>query len=87
LRSPEEAKAGSSVKVAVEVENNGKRAGEDVVQLYLKHPGVLRELQGFERVPLRAGEKKTVEFSVTRAAAGEIELSVGNLSRTCRIVP
>jgi hypothetical protein len=53
----------------------------------LKHPGVLRELQGFERVPLRAGEKKTVEFSVTRAAAGEIELSVGNLSRTCRIVP
>ena len=77
LHAPEEAKAGSSVKVAVEVQNTGKRAGEDVVQLYVKHAGVLRELQGFERVPLRAGEKKTVEFTVSSAVAGDIQLSVG----------
>ena len=53
--------------------------GEEVVQLYVKHPGVLREMQRFERVPLRAGEKKTVEFTVTRATAGEIGLAVGPL--------
>jgi beta-glucosidase len=86
LRAPDEARAGSPVKVSVEVENSGKRDGEDVVQLYVKHPGVVRELQGFERVMLRAGEKKTVSFTVTRAAAGEIGLSVGQLSRSCRII-
>ena len=86
LRPPDEARAGSPVKVSVEVENSGKRDGEDVVQLYVKHPGVVRELQGFERVMLRAGEKKTVSFTVTRAAAGEIGLSVGQLSRSCRII-
>jgi beta-glucosidase len=87
LHAPVSARAGSPVKVSVEVENSGKRAGEEVVQLYVKHPGVVRELQGFERVPLRAGEKKTVEFTLTRAAAGEIGLSVGQLSRSCRITP
>jgi beta-glucosidase len=84
-RAPDEARAGSPLKISVEVENSGKRDGEDVVQLYVKHPGVVRELQGFERVPLRAGEKKTVEFTVTRAAPGEIGLSVEKLSHSCRI--
>ncbi len=85
LQAPDEAPAGSPVKVSVEVENSGQRDGEDVVELYLKHPGVVRELQGFERVPLRAGEKKTVEFTTTRAAAGEISFAVGQLTRPCRI--
>jgi beta-glucosidase len=87
LRVPDEARAGSPVKVSVEVENSGKRDGEDVVQLYVKHPGVVRELQGFERVALRAGERKTVSFTVKRAAPGEIGLSVGQLSHSCRITP
>ena len=75
------------MKVSVEVRNSGKRDGEEVVQLYTKHPGVVRELQGFERVALRAGERKTVEFNVTRAVAGEVGISVGGLSRSCRITP
>jgi beta-glucosidase len=87
LRAPDSAKAGSPVKVSVEVENSGNRDGEEVVELYVKHPGVVRELQGFERVALRAGEKRTVEFTVTRATAGEIGLSVGGLGRNCRITP
>src|SRR5450755_362630 len=87
LQAPDEARAGGPVKISVEVENSGKRDGDEVVQLFVKHPGVVRELQGFERVPLRAGEKKTIEFTVTRATAGEIGLSVGQLSRTCRIAP
>jgi beta-glucosidase len=85
LVAPGAGRAGSPVKVSVEVRNSGKRDGEEVVQLYVKHPGVVRELQGFERVPLRAGEKKTIQFSVTRAAAGELSFSVAQLSRTCRI--
>jgi len=87
LRAPDEARAGSPVKVSVDVENSGKRDGEEVVQLYVKYPGVVRELRGFERVPLRAGEKKTVEFTVTRATAGEVGLSLGGLGRSCRITP
>jgi len=85
LQAPDEARAGSPVKVSVEVENSGKRAGDEVVQLYVKHPGVVRELQGFERVPLGAGEHKTVEFALTRASAGEIEILVGGLRKSCRI--
>jgi beta-glucosidase len=84
LQAPVEARTGNPVKVSVEVQNSGKRDGEEVVQLYIKHPGVVRELQGFERVPLRAGEKKTVNFTVSRAIAGEIGLSVGQLTRNCR---
>jgi beta-glucosidase len=87
LRAPDAARAGSPVKVTVDVRNSGKRDGEEVVELYVKHPGVVRELQGFERVALRAGEKKTVAFTVTRAAAGEMGFSVAQLSRGCRITP
>ena len=85
LQVPAGARVGSPVKIGVEVENSGKRDGEDVVQLYVKYPGVVRELAGFERVALRAGGKRSVEFMLTRAAAGEIELSVGKLTHTCRI--
>ncbi len=85
LAAPPKARMGKPVTVSVEVENTGQRDGEDVVQLYVKHPGVVRELAAFERVPLRAGEKKTVQFAVTRAAAGDISLAVGQLSRDCRI--
>jgi beta-glucosidase len=55
--------------VRVDVENTGKRAGDEVVQLYVhevecsvKRPG--KELRGFERVALRPGQKKTVAFSL-----------------------
>jgi beta-glucosidase len=85
LKAPSAARVGDPVKVSVEVRNSGKRDGEEVVQLYVKHPGVVRELQGFERVALRAGERKTVEFAIKRTVTGEIGISVGGLSRSCRI--
>jgi beta-glucosidase len=74
-------------KVSVEVRNSGKRDGEDVVELYAKHPGVVRELEGFERVALRAGETKTVEFQPANTAPGELNLSVGDLTQACRFTP
>jgi beta-glucosidase len=55
------------VAVRVDVQNTGKRAGDEVVQLYVhdveasvKRPK--KELRGFERISLKPGEKKTVSF-------------------------
>ncbi len=62
--------AGESLSVSVDVRNTGKRAGEEVVQLYIKHvdasvPVPLRSLQGFRRIFLKQGEKKTITFLLT----------------------
>jgi beta-glucosidase len=64
--SPQLAKDGT-VTVSVDVTNSGTRAGDAVVQLYVKHPGskVARpreELKGFRRVTLQPAETKTVEI-------------------------
>jgi len=58
-----------SVSVSVDVTNTGTRAGDEVVQLYVKHDGSAVErpkedLRGYSRVPLAPGETKTVTFSV-----------------------
>ena len=58
-----------TVTVSVEVTNVGDRAADEVVQLYLhqRHGTAsrpVRELKGFERVALGAGESRTVRFPV-----------------------
>jgi beta-glucosidase len=63
------AKLGEPVDVSVDVENTGRRAGEEVAQLYIHQRSgsasrPVRELKGFERVVLAPGEKKTVRFSL-----------------------
>ena len=55
------------VTVSVEVENTGKRAGDEVVQLYIRDlvasmTRPVKELKGFQRVSLQPGEKRRVEF-------------------------
>ena len=55
--------------VSVEVSNTGKRAGDEVVQLYLraevsKATRPVMELKGFRRVTLKPGEKRTVTFDL-----------------------
>jgi beta-glucosidase len=65
LSLPTQVAIGDPIQVAVEVQNTGKTAGEDVVQLYLKSPSTgapIHSLEGFQRVRLRAGERKTVQF-------------------------
>jgi beta-glucosidase len=51
------------------VTNIGTRPGEEVVQIYITHPGArsapLRALTGFQRVQLDAGESKVVSFVIT----------------------
>lgn len=64
-----EVEMGGVVKVSVKVTNKGKYDGEDVAQLYV-HDVVaettrpVRELKGFERLSLKAGEAKVVEFAI-----------------------
>ena len=63
-------RTGDSIDIAVDVENNGDRAGEEVAELYLRHLDTIdsppiRSLEGFQRVPLQPGEKKTVSFTLT----------------------
>lgn len=64
------AKLGDEVRIAVRVTNTGGRDGEEVVQLYVRDliAGVtrpVRELKGFEKVTLRAGESREVIFTLT----------------------
>ena len=68
--SPKSAKPGEPVTVDVKVTNTGKRAGDEIVQLYIRDliGSVTRpvmELKDFKRVPLEAGETKTVSFTIT----------------------
>lgn len=58
---------GGSVRVAATVENTGACKGDEVVQMYIQDerarvPRPLQELKGFQRITLKPGEKKTVEF-------------------------
>ena len=61
--------ARDSVRVAVDVANTGRRAGDEVVQLYVRdeHASVTRpvlELKRFQRVALRPGERRTLSFEL-----------------------
>jgi beta-glucosidase len=68
---PQKAQAGQEVTVSVEIKNSGQREGDEVVQLYLRDlissvTTYEKVLRGFERVRLKAGEKKTLTFSLAR---------------------
>ncbi|HEU4595615.1 MAG TPA: beta-glucosidase BglX [Pyrinomonadaceae bacterium] len=61
--------------VSVEVENAGRRAGDEVVQLYLTDTASsvtrpVKELKGFERVTLQPGEKRRVQFTLAPEQLG-----------------
>lgn len=59
-----------SVTASVTVTNTGQRDGDEVVQLYIHHPAAqiarpVKELKGFRRVHLKAGESQRIDFTVT----------------------
>ncbi len=65
--SPHAASSGSTVQISLRVKNTGKRRGSEVVQLYTRDeysstPRPTRELKGYTRLDLAAGETKTVTF-------------------------
>ncbi|WP_417352279.1 beta-glucosidase BglX [Flavobacterium alkalisoli] len=66
---------GEAVKVSVEVTNTGDYDGKEVVQLYIRDIAAslsrpVKELKGFELVPLKKGETKTVTFTLTDKELG-----------------
>jgi len=69
--------------VSVRVRNDSKREGDEVVQLYVNGAGgtedAIRSLRGFQRIHLKAGESKDVEFRLAPAdvPAGKTKISVG----------
>lgn len=73
LNLPKTAKLGERVKVSCEVENSGKLAGKEAVQLYIRdiESSLVRppkELKAFAKITLQPGESKTVEFSLDQRA-------------------
>lgn len=67
--SAAQVKVGGSVTVTADVTNTGTVAGDEVVQLYIHQKfgsdsRPVRQLKGFERVPLQPGETKTVTFDL-----------------------
>ncbi len=68
-------KEDEKLKVTVEVKNTGNYDGEEVVQLYIRDlvasvTRPVKELKGFQKVFIRKGESKTLEFEI-----GKNELS------------
>ena len=67
--TPKSLKPQADIQVSFKITNTGKRAGDEVVQMYLKdmvssvttYESVLR---GFERVHLKPNETKTVNFTL-----------------------
>ncbi|MFD1885308.1 glycoside hydrolase family 3 C-terminal domain-containing protein [Paenibacillus wenxiniae] len=62
-----------TVNVQVTVRNDGARAGQEIVQLYVHDPESMvirpeQELKGFAKVALEPGESKTVHFTLDKRA-------------------
>jgi len=68
--SKQKIQPGEDIELSADVENVGQRSGDEVVQLYLSdvessYPVPIRQLEGFKRITLNVGEKKTVSFKLT----------------------
>jgi beta-glucosidase len=64
----------------VDVANTGKRAGEEVVQMYVDGA-----LAGFQRVALSPGEHKTVTLAIPQRHTGDVTVTVGNTTTKTRL--
>lgn len=61
---------GEGATIEVDVANTGMRAGDEVVQVYIRDdvssvPRPVLELRAFQRVTLKPGEKRTLSFALT----------------------
>ena len=63
--------ADGSVEASIMVSNTGQRDGDEVVQLYIHQQASsiarpVKELRGFQRIHLKAGEQRRVTFCIDR---------------------
>ena len=82
--SPAKIKATENANVSVTVTNTGKRAGDEIVQLYIRDlvSSVTRpimELKDFKRISLAPGESKTIEFVITPEKLSFLDLEMKNV--------
>jgi len=74
--APKTVCAGCAVKVAVDVKNDGARAGDEVVQVYVRRPGAAAPnstLVGFTRIALAPGETRRVSFALDGKALSTVD--------------
>jgi beta-glucosidase len=71
--SSETLSSNGTITVQATVTNTGRRAGDEVVQLYVEYPGSsverpLRDLRGYTRVSLKPGESRTISFPLAASS-------------------
>ena len=67
-------------QVSVRVKNESTREGDEVAQLYLSTGGdAIRQLRGFQRVHLRPGETRDLQFTLAAedVPTGKLTISIG----------
>ena len=74
---------GKSITASVEVSNTGYFDGEEVVQLYIRDRKAsvsrpVKELKGFQKITLKAGESVKVDFEIT-----EEMISLYDINNNC----
>jgi len=68
--SSDKLKGAQTLTASIEVKNTGKVDGKEIVQLYIRDmvgtvTRPVKELKGFQKVMIKAGETKTIEFKIT----------------------
>lgn len=97
-------KGNQQLTASVTVTNTGKTTGKETVQLYIRDvvgtvTRPLKELKGFQKIELKAGESKTVSFTITPNdlkfynydlkydwEAGDFQIMIGSNSRDVKAV-
>ena len=92
------------INVSVTLKNTGNKDGEEVAQLYVRDvvgsiTRPLKELKGFQKIRLKAGESKVVTFTLTnddlafyhpnlekKAEAGDFDIMIGGSSDAVKTV-
>ncbi|KAA6329491.1 Beta-glucosidase [termite gut metagenome] len=78
LQVQQSGKTNENLSVEVEITNDSKIAGDEVVQLYVSHPdtkllSALYALKSFKRINLQAGETKKISFALTPKELGIVD--------------
>ncbi|HEU4765793.1 MAG TPA: fibronectin type III-like domain-contianing protein, partial [Pyrinomonadaceae bacterium] len=82
--SPAKIGLAGEAKVSVTVRNSGTRAGDEIVQLYIRDlvgsvTRPIMELKDFKRISLAPGESKTVEFTITPDKLSFLDINMKNV--------
>jgi beta-glucosidase len=83
-------KTEQALHVSTTVKNSGSRAGDEIVELYIRLRGTsvalpIRQLEGFRRIALSPGESKRVEFVVGRDELAFWDIDMQNLVEPARV--